>query len=338
MDPPDAIAVEPALGAVIARCLDKDRERRFHSVAELADALAPLGGERGRDHARAVRTLLVAPSGHAATVPASEPPRRRSGTTVETAGAIVPMLATTPRAARWPWLAGVAAAVVAVATFAVWPHGRDAQVTAATAEATIAQPPPAPQSPAPAAAVPASTTVAAATPPAHVAPAPASRPNTTVARAPRAVPAAHAARIAQADAPAPPPLVATQPSASVAAFHQAIAAHHCDRALAVLQALPDASADFNAEVTRCAQQRARAIADMSGPDAEAIILAHADDVELGGNAGGALGLRSTLYMVRTNKACKRHDVDAARAAFAKIPIAANRDAVVTACQGVGVTL
>jgi serine/threonine-protein kinase len=39
--------LDPALEAIIYRCLEKDRERRFASVAELAQALRPFGGDEG---------------------------------------------------------------------------------------------------------------------------------------------------------------------------------------------------------------------------------------------------------------------------------------------------
>jgi serine/threonine-protein kinase len=56
LDPP----LDPGLVAVVSRCLEKDRERRFQNVAELARALCPFGPPRSELIAeRAERILLV---------------------------------------------------------------------------------------------------------------------------------------------------------------------------------------------------------------------------------------------------------------------------------------
>jgi serine/threonine-protein kinase len=58
------------IGGVIARCLEKDRDRRYANVAELARALAPFGG----DGARASATSIGRVSEGATDVPDTHPP------------------------------------------------------------------------------------------------------------------------------------------------------------------------------------------------------------------------------------------------------------------------
>jgi serine/threonine-protein kinase len=48
----------PTFQAIIARCLEKDPQRRYQDVAELAAALAPFGGARGYDIANGVTRVL----------------------------------------------------------------------------------------------------------------------------------------------------------------------------------------------------------------------------------------------------------------------------------------
>lgn len=61
-DPPapldDGPALDPALVAVVFRCLEKDRERRYRDVAELARALAPFSGVGGAASAERVEKIL----------------------------------------------------------------------------------------------------------------------------------------------------------------------------------------------------------------------------------------------------------------------------------------
>ena len=48
----------PTFQAIVARCLEKDPQRRYHDVAELAAALAPFGGPRGYELANGVTRVL----------------------------------------------------------------------------------------------------------------------------------------------------------------------------------------------------------------------------------------------------------------------------------------
>jgi serine/threonine-protein kinase len=103
--------VPPALARAVERCLEKDPERRFASVAELARELAPFGSEPGR-------AML-------ARIEASAGPRREA---FETTGAPAitppPVMRTgsawganslhVPRGRRVTWVVGGAGVLVAV--------------------------------------------------------------------------------------------------------------------------------------------------------------------------------------------------------------------------------
>jgi serine/threonine-protein kinase len=65
MEPPDPIDTDPALRAVVLRCLEKQPAQRYPDVAALAADLAPFGGPSGRALAGLVAKLL---RGDAATV------------------------------------------------------------------------------------------------------------------------------------------------------------------------------------------------------------------------------------------------------------------------------
>jgi serine/threonine-protein kinase len=56
---------------VIHHCLEKDPMHRFQSVAELAQALAPFAGERGRSAARSIYNMMFA--GGSTAVPGGQP-------------------------------------------------------------------------------------------------------------------------------------------------------------------------------------------------------------------------------------------------------------------------
>jgi serine/threonine-protein kinase len=95
MAEPDPIDCDPAMRAVILRCLDKDRERRYPTAAALAADLA--------------RFIVGRPSAPAPLLTNTAP--AMVSKTVETAYSATGMTPAPPRRARWPWL--VAGLVVA---------------------------------------------------------------------------------------------------------------------------------------------------------------------------------------------------------------------------------
>jgi len=64
--------VPTAVEAAILRCLEKDRNKRFQSVAELAEAIAPFGSDSARASARRIASL-------ARPADAPAPPATRAG-------------------------------------------------------------------------------------------------------------------------------------------------------------------------------------------------------------------------------------------------------------------
>lgn len=79
-DPPTAITLfrndlPDGLEAIIMRCLEREPERRFQNVGELADALSPLAPPSSRIHADRARRVLVGASPSSNLMPAvSQPP------------------------------------------------------------------------------------------------------------------------------------------------------------------------------------------------------------------------------------------------------------------------
>jgi serine/threonine protein kinase len=95
MEAPGAIRdfrpdVPPGLEGVISRCLEKDRERRYPNLAELAHALLEFGPKRARNSVeRITRTIQAAGLSHSALAPppASEPVAAIPAPTPAAAGA-----------------------------------------------------------------------------------------------------------------------------------------------------------------------------------------------------------------------------------------------------------
>lgn len=71
---PAPLEVEPAVRAIVLRCLDKDPERRFPDVAALAVALLPFGGPSTPRFVREItRGQIAIPAHPAAVVPVTAP-------------------------------------------------------------------------------------------------------------------------------------------------------------------------------------------------------------------------------------------------------------------------
>ena len=140
--------VPPEIEAVIARCLEKDRTRRFASVADLAEAVAPFGGQQAARSAERARRLIprteravVVPPGatpevyaqamapYAATNPSWSATRARSGASTGIWVAVVFALA------------GVIGCVAAVVFFFA-ARAREASPPAAVDTTVVAAPPP----------------------------------------------------------------------------------------------------------------------------------------------------------------------------------------------------
>ena len=68
--------IDPALDAIVMRCLSRDREERFANVAELAAALEPFGPPTGAALVEQIRGALSLPAPAPPTPPAVESPRR----------------------------------------------------------------------------------------------------------------------------------------------------------------------------------------------------------------------------------------------------------------------
>jgi serine/threonine-protein kinase len=59
VDPPQPLDVDPAFRAIVLRCLEKDRVRRYPDVVSLARDLAPWGSDSTRANAELIAKLLV---------------------------------------------------------------------------------------------------------------------------------------------------------------------------------------------------------------------------------------------------------------------------------------
>jgi serine/threonine-protein kinase len=69
--PTTALEIPSELGAVVRRCLEKDREKRFSDVGALAEALAPFAAEHRRSGA-AERVRMILAAGDAERDPTDE--------------------------------------------------------------------------------------------------------------------------------------------------------------------------------------------------------------------------------------------------------------------------
>jgi eukaryotic-like serine/threonine-protein kinase len=156
-----ALGVPASFTAVVERCLEKDRQRRFNNVAELALALEPFADLRNRGLASraasvmGVRAVPAPPPAVAAA--ATLPPQSVSTSELVKSG--ITMAPSTPSSPRRRLVAlGAGALVVAVVVVAVLASGR-------RAAAPVAAPVAAPAAPAPAMVEPTPAPAPAATPP-----------------------------------------------------------------------------------------------------------------------------------------------------------------------------
>jgi eukaryotic-like serine/threonine-protein kinase len=153
MDPVPSFGggIPPAFEAVILRCLEKEPQRRFQDVAELASVLAPfVGPVRGSELAYAVARVLRG----AQTPPTSAAtPAHGTPTTLRGAnGVVAPSAITTKRSWRLPAImAGGAGAGVALALIMVSRGGEKPAATAPTETTKMEVAPSEPPAPAPAA-------------------------------------------------------------------------------------------------------------------------------------------------------------------------------------------
>ena len=151
-DPPDPLDVDAKLHAIISRCLDKDRTRRYADVADLCVELAPFGGPAGRRHVAEIGQIafktLVDPAPIAVVVPSAP----------TAASVVVPRPVSEappppPRRRTWPIvlvslvvLAGAAAGIVFYPKRGAKPE-QVAQVTRDAEVVTTTPPPPPPPPP-----------------------------------------------------------------------------------------------------------------------------------------------------------------------------------------------
>ena len=214
--PPHAQPLPPGLEEVMCRALAKQRDKRYGSVAELAQALAPYAPSRARESVARISRLL------SVRAEASEPSVR-----VPTAGVVTPLRAGESRAQTAPswdrpassrgrklvWvIAALVVVVAAAARFLSWRNTPEAPAAEATEAARPAEGPAALPVPAAAPAQPAAlapgATLDANVEPAEQLPkesaiaAPAAAPSQPTA-APRARPEPSAARPAQEGRPRP---------------------------------------------------------------------------------------------------------------------------------------
>jgi eukaryotic-like serine/threonine-protein kinase len=121
MDPtPSLPGDRPDLDAIVRRCLDKEPDKRYRDVAELADAIAPFASEETRHRARKIKSVLAQPA--VERLPETVRVRGAAVEDVESATEPDPSHATTTveRASRakWPLIGGAVAIAAAFAFFA----------------------------------------------------------------------------------------------------------------------------------------------------------------------------------------------------------------------------
>jgi eukaryotic-like serine/threonine-protein kinase len=159
-----------SLGPIVLHCLEKDREQRYQTVADLAKALLPLASERMRATVARIVRIVEAPgvTTESLSLPPSGPPSTHGATSVS-----VPSGAVQQRASR---NLGIALAVAAGTIVVVWVATHPATSTSSPPSGAISPAaslaPVAPVEPAPTATSTATVTAATATSPVATAAAP----------------------------------------------------------------------------------------------------------------------------------------------------------------------
>jgi hypothetical protein len=197
----------PALEAIILRCLEKDRDRRFANVAELAVALGPLASVRAQTSVeRITRTLGVAPVAAVAQTGGSRPGVRVPVPGTETNGALghTQIPRTTPKAGVL--IAGAGVVLVAIGALGFLALGHRKTDHADPAAPVMVPPPSTPPAPPPPASAPETKL-------APLEPAP-REPESTAATTRRApVTPAHPSHTPEGSTPRAGPSPATSPAA-----------------------------------------------------------------------------------------------------------------------------
>jgi serine/threonine protein kinase len=205
--------VPPELEAVVLRCLEKDRSRRFADVAEMARALLPYAPAHARTSVDRISGILES-SALSATAPAPPGSPPAGVASVDPGpGTLPPLGRTVAEVSRGRWVAGavvVACVSAAIAAFMSASHS-SAPVVGEPAPAVAARPSATPATEIPAAppsVAPAAASVAPEGADAAASPAPSSSPKPDLIKtaAPKPRPAAAPSAVERAKpAPAAPP-------------------------------------------------------------------------------------------------------------------------------------
>jgi eukaryotic-like serine/threonine-protein kinase len=188
--PPPLRDVRPdlplAVEAIVLKCLEKDRERRFRNVGELTRALVPYGPPRARISAERIERVLLNAEGPTSAMPGAATPatagkheRSHGPVTLSSSWG-----ATASRGSGARWVIGALAAALAIATAAgiALLARRPLQVGPPPMAASVVDPlPPRPAS--------VSATTLAPAPPASIAPVVSAAAEEPAASAPRPHPA-----------------------------------------------------------------------------------------------------------------------------------------------------
>jgi len=143
----------PGLEAVILRCLEKDRNRRFTSIAEMANALLPFAPSRSLASVERISGVMTGrfPTGEAAPA-ASVPDRKQERVAAAATAASWGSTAAGKRRGPWLLIGGATAVVVLVAGAAILTSRHlTASIAAPSSQAAAVSPviPAAPQGAAP---------------------------------------------------------------------------------------------------------------------------------------------------------------------------------------------